>query len=368
MNRFKKSTLILSSMGMLGIPLLLSSCGLDTSNGSASDPTYSPTVSYNGSGSKWTVGFDSVNTSFRMTYDLTADGTPELVINGTYVEYSNQVRKLTVTSATGTGAPSPGDSAYGIEMPGFAFFLKPITSDKEPIVMIQAGACPSLNFSANWIKASFDTAPTNSSDAFGSASFVLSGNNVTSSTIYQQKFDGTGATSTPSQSGPVGSCTDGVLTFNNGTDNVEMYFTSNGGALVKSTGGIIFAAPKLISATTADLAGTYTAIVFSGNKYSGAPSVIMGKIAFNASGVGSGSQITDVATDATGAGGPSFSLTAGTDGLFTGTITNGHGPHPLNCILSTVSSETLLACNGAGRDADGSGNYNDTFFMLGVKR
>ena len=147
-----------------------------------------------------------------------------------------------------------------------------------------------------------------------------------------------------------------------------MFMTSNGGALVKSTGGIIFAAPKTTGATLATLDGTYTALVFSGNKYTGIPQIFPGKLTFS-SGTGSGFQITDVETDAVSGSGPTFALSyiASSDGLYRGTITNGHGANPLNCMVSQVGGEQILACNGAGRPAS-SNQYSDTFFVLGVKR
>ena len=344
----------------VGAGAFLSSC-------SKENATTGTTSSYVGSGSKWTASFNSGDSTFALTYDADVDGVADMTVNGSYTEFSNKVKKLTVSSASGTNAPTVGDIAYGLEMPGYAFFLKPVGSSKsEPIVMLYSGSCPSGSFSGNWMKASFQTAPTATSDAFGDATFTLSGTNVTSSSIGQREFNGGAVIGTGS--GPSGQCSSGVLNFNNGAENVDMYFTSNGGALVKTTGGIIFATPKFTGASDSDLTGTYTAIVFSGNKYTGTPNTFIGKLVFSA-GSGTGNQITTIETDVTSGSGITLSLTAisGGNGLFTGTMNNVSN-HPVNCVLSSVDGSKLIGCNGAGGAADGSGNYNNTFFMLGVSR
>ncbi|NDC39925.1 MAG: hypothetical protein EBZ48_18160, partial [Proteobacteria bacterium] len=198
---------------------------------------------------------------------------------------------------------------------------------REPIVLLKAGTCPSESLSANWMKASFDTAPTNgtpsSSDSFGGATFTNTSGTYSASLTKYAFHNGASMSSGP---GPTGTCTDGVLTFASAGGTGTMYMTSNGGALVKSTGGIIFAAPKTTGATLATLDGTYTALVFSGNKYTGIPQIFPGKLTFS-SGTGSGFQITDAETDSVSGSGPTFALSyvASSDGLYRGTITNGHG-------------------------------------------
>lgn len=327
-------------------------CGSETS-----------TSSYQGLGSKWTASFTG-GSAFTLTYDAEPDGTVDMTVNGTYVEYTNNFRLLTVTSATGTNAPAAGETAYGLEIPGFAFFLKPVSdANAEPIVMVSSGSCPTTDFTANWIKAKYEdstTKPTASSDAFGQATFTLTGATKTSA-ITQRRFD-TGATIGSPNTITMTTCTNGAQGFDDGNDGGTMYLTSNGGALVNPGDGIIFASPQMTAdVTSTDWDGTYSGLVFNESQ---TDKVFPAKIILSGTG-GTGAQITDVENDTASAGSVTFaSLTAvtGTKGQFRGTVDG----QPINCTLSSVAGKKLLGCNGAAGAAV-SGVY-PSFFFLGSAR
>lgn len=329
--------------------------------GCGGDEARSTTSGYQGLGSKWTASFDSSASTFAITYDSDSDGTAEMEVNGTYVEHDNKFRTLTVTSASGTGAPNVNATALGLEIPGFAFFLKPLEAGSEPIVMVASGTCPTDDFISNWIIAKYqepDSTPTANTDAWGTATFDLS---AATASIAQYKF-GDGA-SLGSGGINLDSCTDGTYTFSEESGSGTMYATANGGMLVNPGSGIIFAAPQLASdPTSTNWNGTYSGLVFASDE------TFPAKITLSGAG-GTGDQITNVANDTLDTGGVTFaslSAQSGLKGIITGTVDLGEGAQPLNCVYSSVEDDELLACNGANGAAVG-GVY-PLFFFLGVKR
>jgi len=328
---------------------LLYGCGTETA---------STEYSYQGLGSKWSASFTG-GSNFEITYDAEPDGTADMTVSGTYVEYANKFRKLTVVSATGTGAPSAGGTAYGIEIPGFAFFLKPMGTDSEPIVMVRSGSCPSSDFVANWIIAKYqDTVntPKTDSDGYGQATFT-----GTTATISQYEF-GTGAAMADNTINLLG-CSSGVQTFDDGGGGGTMYVTSSGGMLVNPGSGVIFASPiGSADVTSTDWGQTYSGLVFNDNL--GSDKVFPAKVTLSGTG-GTGAKLTDVENDTEDSSSVTFaSLTAvsGTKGIFRGTVDG----RPFNCVSSVVEGRRMLACNGAGGNA--SAGVYPSFFFLGVAR
>jgi hypothetical protein len=357
---------------LLGCTSLTATTALLSCGGGATNTVSGRDGSYRGMGSTWTATFTAAG-AFTISYDQNDDGdtgdATEFTVSGTYIEYTNRFRKLTVTSASGAGAPSVGEQAYGLEIPGFAFFLKPIGTahgDQPPIPMLVTGTCPTAAFNANWMKVDYASNPGDSDEGFGSASFSFASGNFTP-TIEPREF-GTGNTTTSNGASP-GTCSNGVLTLGGGA---TMLLTQNGGALVRAGAGeIIFAAPQRSSAWSASQSnGTYSGLVAFDQ--GATTQVEPAEITLSGTG-GTGKRITDVESGAVETdGGVTFSnLTAvGSKGLFRGQLaTNGGSPVsglPLNCTSASVAGETLLACTGAA-DAAVSGQY-PPFFYLGVRR
>lgn len=334
------------------------------SDGATAGPS---TTLYQGAGSKWTLSMTGSEFTINK-YASTADTTSEMTINGTFEQNStNKFMKLTVSSATGTNAPAAGSVAYGLEVPGYAFFLKPAGSS-DPIVMVQSGSCPSSNFNANWtIAKAKPTMPlpmTSTQDFFGSASFTINGSS--SSILVSQNEPITGAALTSGGGNNNGTstlsfnsadCSNGLLRLNDNSGVFDMYFTSSGGALVRFPDEqIIFASPKRSTAVTqSEIAGDYSVIVFD-DKASG-DSVFPAKITIPASGSATGVEITDIMNNTEGSSGVVFSNIASTvdssstqlpTGFFrasvnpTSSTTNGK----VSCSFSEVSSTKIIACSG----------------------
>lgn len=342
-----------------------------TSGGNSSSS--SSNGSYAGPGSKWTADFTDGSFVIKK-YANAAATSPDITVNGDYEDLSTGYRKLTVTSASGAGAPSAGAEAYGLDIPGLAFFLKPAgDANSEPIVLVKSGECPTSDFTGNWIAADFESGTTtdDTQDAFGTASFTINGAS-SSANISRLTF----VTATPLSANTLSfdsaNCSSGVLDVGGG---VEMYLTTAGAALVKTTGSKIFAAPAGSSAVTqADLAGTYSAIAFVSDNPS--QKQIPVKLVIPTSGTATATEI-DVETDTAGSGSvdfSSFTAVSGSPGLFTATATMGSDTGKINCATFTYNSVKVIGCNGFfkvdGSDYDSDANTTERvpFFFLGRSR
>lgn len=353
---------------VVGIALLASSCTQSTTGDSASTAS-----SYQGAGSRWTASFTGGSFVIKKYANATAT-TADLTVNGTYTDLSNKFRKLVVTSATGSGAPSAGAEAYGIEIPGFAFILKPVgDANSEPIAMVVAGTCPTANFAGNWIATDFETgtSTTDSQDAFGTANFTISGAS-SSAVITRKTFLTAGSLSDSSLSFDSANCASGVLDAGGG---VTMYLTTAGGALVSTSASKIFAAPAQTSDfTQAAAAGTYSGIAFVSDA---ATKQIPVKITIPASGNGSGAEITDLSADTASADSLTFSnfaAIASTNGLFRADATLGSDTGKINCAIFSYGGVNVIGCNGFFKtdtgdyDSDSNTTEKIPFFVIARAR
>lgn len=379
MNKFNR--IIIALISVIAVSLAFWSC---TNSATDSTNTKNPTVAgtagvFQGAGSKWKATFTT--TSFVLEYFPTATSTTaDMTVNGTYVEYTSGFRLLTVTTATGTNAPTAGSQAYGFNIPGFAFLLKPIgNSNEEIIVMLDGASCPASggSFNANWIIAKFSDGATmlDSRDVFGTAVFDMSTPASSDATITQ--FSAQTATNLGSNVMAFNytTCANGLLSFqaNAGppVETVDMFFTANGGALVHSHDtathdSLIFAAPKHTGdITQADLAGTYSVLVFDSDSTS--DKVFPAKLTIPSSGNGTANKISDVATDALDTETmtiANFTAKAGTNGIFTAAIDPTGQNGRLNCTHFVLSSKKSIVCNGYG---SASGSLLP-FFLLARER
>lgn len=372
----KKIIIFLGFAAAIG--LAFASCGKSSSTaGGAVSIVNGSAGAYQGAGSRWEATFTTTAFEIKKFADAVTS-TASLTVSGNYIEFSSGFRKLTVTAASGAGAPALGSQAYGFDVPGFAFFLKPIGSDSEPIVMLSKGSCPSSGFNGNWIIAKFENGKVlnDTVDNFGTASFNMS--TPASSVATINKLSALTATSLGSNvvNFNYTTCANSVLTFNipatTPTEVVDMFFTSNGGALVHSYNGtthdsIIFAAPKhTADVTQADLAGTYSVLVFDHSASSN--KLFPAKLVIPTTGNATATRIADVETD-TATSDPAipignFTAKAGTSGLFTASIDPLAQNGRISCAYFTMSSKKVIACNGYGSAAGG----HEPFFFLARER
>ncbi|MEL6346513.1 MAG: hypothetical protein AAFV53_25605 [Myxococcota bacterium] len=148
------------TLSLVALSLLtLSSCDASetSSDGTSSDDGNGDTPdsgerSYSGPGSYWTADFDERNGTFQIEVAESVGADPSMVVAGTY-EDINGWKVLTVVEASDVeGAPAPGVQALGVEVPGFAFLLRPMDEAHNSVIpMLIAGECPEGNETLNWM-------------------------------------------------------------------------------------------------------------------------------------------------------------------------------------------------------------------------
>jgi len=280
-----------------------------------------------------------------------------MTVNGTYVVLSTGFLKLTVTSATGTDAPTAGDQAVALEVPGYAFMLMPMDPNSDQLIpMISAGECPTSDVTGNWVIVNGDTnrdATSTTQDYFGTFAF-----DVTSGTASLPSMYALDSNFTPVTPGtlPPGTCANGIMDLT----TAVMYLTSNGGAIVHTGAdtaselddNVIFAlGPKAITSIS-NLDGNFAGILFDDNNAGGAK---ISPVSMSCtSGSCSASIVSDITTGVTSGGSVTINLDGTVDalgiGFVTGTIADsGSTPGNLACMVDIDvlgAGKKIISCVG----------------------
>jgi hypothetical protein len=261
---------------------------------------------------------------------------------------------MTVSSATGTDAPTVGSNAYGLEVPGVALLVKPVLSSETQIItMVAKGTCPSADFAANWILTQFNSSAdvsTTTQDAFGTFQWT----NATTTPALPTRYAVQGYTSVGAGTISGGTCSNGVMTITGG----KMFLTSQGGALVKLTdagsgSSGVFAMPqKTISAGTA-LTGDYAGLLFN-NQETGTNKVKPVKATVNTAGTSiTVTGLTDPeagTVDSTLSGTVSIdTVDAPSAGFIKATVTSNSSTGKMACMADTnavSTSKKIIFCVG----------------------
>ena len=337
----------------ISLTLLGCSSGSDRSTSTQTAVTVQETGqarNYSGPGSKWDVVLND-DATFLIERRATAQTEVVLRVSGNYQSLDNGFTQFFVSSAQGEDAPAPGATAWGIEVPGFALFLKP---DDSPfggfISMLDSGTCPSEPLLANWVVVK----PQASADATDAAQPIVGAFEYDPSTSqadltqrYSLQGDDLGVASLGAAS-----CSDGILI----TDEAVVYLTAAGGGLAHTIRAdeadreVVFALQQEAISSIGDLDGDYVGLVYdpgnpSGNNVS--PTVVN-----CAAGICSGNILSALDVSASVA---EFSLNLfGTldqpvQGLIAGEVSNDAGRGDLVCqVLGGVgaSSNMLVSCVG----------------------
>ena len=355
----KIGQVILAGSGLvLGSLLVLSGCGTGGS-GSGSGSTQS----YTGAGSRWDVTLASDNT-FTITHRPSANGAVDMTVNGTYQELASGFLKLTVGSATGAGAPSPGEAGYALNVPGYVFILKPLDPHSDQIIpMIKSGSCPSGNMSANWVMVKGTSV---NGEVYGTFAFDAATQTASLPTQYDLSHS-SGASYTLGS----GVCKDGILTV----AGDDMFLTEGGGAIVHVNPGsnsdeIYFGlAPKSVGSVNA-LDGSYAGLLFDDSNGTG--SKILPVAVSCSSGRCTGNMITDIDNNVLSPDSVTINLTTADNpstGFVTGTIEYTQ-PNPsygnLTCMVNLDaqgSGRNIMSCVGQS-----PGNNSQMFNVLLVSK
>jgi len=353
---FRKTTLSLVAGLTLTLGLVNCGGGGSTSTTVASDTTNS----YTGAGSQWNNSINDTAKTFTITHQPEANESIDFTINGSFEELDSGFKKLTVSTSTGTNAPSVGSVGYGLEIPGYAFFLQPEESSGELITMVQGGECPTQDLSGNWVtvknlhdvntSTNVGTPADVSSatqDSFGTFNWDLANSKLNLPLKYALSNPTVDLNS--SESVDI-NCTNGVAQI----PGVTMYLTSNGGVIVHaehdsgSGNGttdetVITAFSSETLTAKSDFDGNYAGILLSSDVSSASSVEALSMVC--QSGVCSG-DIIDPSTNSpiVAAGSATLNLTGNINspsaGFISGTITTKDGIGNMTCMVDTNAAST----------------------------
>ncbi len=356
---FLKPCLMVFSATILTITIL-TGCG-----GSSTSSTNSVTQSYNGPGSRWEIDYYSGGT-FGIDHYPNGHNDANYSVQGNYQLQTSGFTTLTATAVTGTGGPALNSTAWAIEVPGYAFLLKPTTEDRI-ITMLKEGECPSSNFSGNFVVTKKDLitagntgagtagADQASVDFFGSFDFNVT-TGVTTLTSLDALTIGFPSTinNTPLALS-AGTCSAGIVTL---SDSI-IYLTSNAGGMVHLNtdtatdidDSFLFALPQKAITNINNLQGNYIGILFDDNS---SPKVQPVSLSCNTGGNCTGNLVTDVITGATDNASSVNVFLDGTvdspsNGRVTGSISDGFDTGRMACVvdLNALNSGTkIISCVG----------------------
>lgn len=351
---------------VLGSATLIGACS--GGGGSSSDAVSA--MAYNGPGSKWDTSLRS-DGSFTITRRPNASSAVDLTVNGDYQRLSTGFLRFVVDNASGVDAPSPGDEAWGLEVEGYALMLKPVNPTSDQLIpMINAGTCPSSDFSANWVLvkkgASYD-ATSNTRDFFGTFSYTAGTNTPALPSRYaiDNSFTAQGAGVIPA-----GTCADGVMLL----ADAEMYLTENGGAVVHTNlatpaeASFIYALAQNPIVNIGNTDGNYAGMLYD---ESAAPGSRIRPVAITCgAGTCNGNIVTDIVNGTLSADAVTVTLSGAVDGLadgiITGTITGTSGSGNLACMAdydALGGGRKVVSCVGQS-----PGNNSQMFNVIMVSR
>lgn len=347
---------------------LLMACG-----GSGSDTPSAPASeasTYSGPGSKWDVTLNTDN-----SFDITRRETPvsdiDMTVAGIYTRHDSGFLTMEVQSASGIDAPSEGETAWALEVPGYALLLKPVASD-QIVAMVTSGTCPTSDILANWVivKQRVGADASNSgTDYIGTFAYDVE----TLSPSLPSKRSLTAGYPYITEGGIDGSgvCEDGLLLVGDAPDIAAMYLTENGGAIVQtninneSEASFIFAL-QADAIEGAALDGDYAGMLFDDNMSDGTKINAVSMTC--SSGVCTALLVTDIPTGATSSDGATLTLTGTLEENFiTGTIQDSDANMAnIACMAdqdANGSGKTIVSCVGQS-PGDNTKMFNVLFVSL----
>ncbi len=222
---FLKSCVIACSIATAAA-LFLQACSSSSGGGS----TQGTAQDYSGPGSKWDINL-AIDGTFNIIHYPSIGATSDYTVQGDYTRQSSGFITLTVTGGSGTGGPSVGSEAWAVEVPGYAFLLRPVDDD-QLVAMVTSGACPTADFDANWVVVKKDDnqngnagADLANNDFFGTFNYDFA---TTTASLPELRALSSGFPSITPDIFPTGSCSGGIMEIG----DAAMYLTVTGGAIV----------------------------------------------------------------------------------------------------------------------------------------
>ena len=367
---FKKGLLVVSVTALTG-SLLLGCSGSSSSSAVSGED-------YNGPGSKWDLSLND-DGSFHIDHRPDINSNIDYTVDGSFVRQASGFVTLSVTGGSGVDAPTPGSTAWALEVPGYAVMLKPVDGN-QLVTMVKSGECPSEDFDANWVvvkqdRSGGDADANNASRDFAGTFHFDFASQTPSLPIKKSlagSFNDLGA----------GTIDPGVITCEDGIMNIPgaaMYLTANGGAIVHTAGSdansetddsFIFGLGQKTITHVNDADGNYAGMLFDDNMADGSK---INPVSLSCvSGSCTGTLVTDVVSGATSADTVTVTLSGSVNdiggtsmnGFMTGTISDDVGTGNMMCMVdpdAVGSGKRIVSCVGQS-----PGNNNDMFNVLFV--
>lgn len=209
-------------MGVIALAFVCTLTAVSCSDDSeSSDGSSSNTESFAGPGSDWSI--DVVDSNFTLK-----ESTNSVEAKGTYEKLSSGFLKLTVSEATGTGAPAADTTTLALHLPDFMFLMQPF-SGSQLIPMVVSGVCPTGGIIHNFV-----ALKANDPDIVGHYGALHW--DVNSSTVEVDGSFSGGNTSTNNGPDTLSStmaqsnCSEGTAT----QGDLTMYLSHSGGSIINS--------------------------------------------------------------------------------------------------------------------------------------
>jgi len=370
---------IFKVVSVVTVATIISACsgGSDTTTATTLETPATSTetaAAYSGPGSKW--NFDlAADGSFNIERSAGVGAPVDMTVAGSYSRLSSGFIKLTVASSTGSNAPANGETAWALEVPGYALLVKPMQAGSDQMIaMVASGSCPTGDLNANWVLVKQDVG-RDTSDPTADYTGTFSYNATSGIPELPSKYSITDPT-TNLGSFPLssGSCANGILSFSVAT----LYLTDNGGAMVHTFGNdlttedddnFIFALKQKAIANVNAMDGDFVGMLFDETGTAGNKVIPIGLTCV--SGTCTGGNVTDINTgaiDATSTVTVSLSGTVDTPniGIITGTISTDTSIGNLTCMIDIDVSGTgkkIGSCVGQAPD-DATKMFNVIFVSV----
>lgn len=308
-------------------------------------------------GWSWDVKLKDDDT-FVVAYADSLDDGVQQTVWGSYDRLDSGFLSMTVDSADGTDAPSAGEQAYALDIPGLAFVLHPQSEEHadpsdELHIMVAAGECPTSRMDGNWVMMKdTEQIPANDPEApfFGTFDFDLSNQYADLPILYAlTEFNPAGETE-PTQEA---TCTNGIVD----APNTDLYVTASGimAARLETSEQhrkYIFGLPNEQTESLDALDGEYAGLVY--NNHDDPSHKVMPVHVSCEGGTCTGVDVTEIKTGDEASSDPakiSFNAVNSPElGMVTGTITTSSTEEPTD--KTSAPSHIACAASTKGLDTD----------------
>jgi hypothetical protein len=320
-----------------------------------------PIANYSGPGSNWDIALND-DGSYAVSRSQMPGMDSNLSISGVFQQTASGFVSMSIDASSGAEAPAQGETAWALEIPGYALLLGSVnTSDEHFVTMVDGGQCPTSDLSGNWITvraSANDDTSSSGSGFFGSLDY----NRSFGTTVQTSRFALTNGN--PGQGEySLGNefCRDGIVT----SSTSDIYLAPNGGVTVHvdaadlDDGKFIFALPRTTIDSIADFDGSYAGVL--SDEGASAGNMVSPVVVSCSNGICSGDYVTDVIAG-TLAGQPFSIDLSGTinvpgPGLTTGELTVGGVTGNIGCMVdldTAGSGQRVISCAGQSPTSNSS--------------